>query len=243
MKKILSYFLCLCMLLGLSGCRAKKNDDDILKFFDAIDTTLQAKSASIDGNITIQNGKNDSQMNVKGEFNQENQLQCAIHLGLEANKNVIDDYLDFYIKDGKTYLKNMSTKSQSLASKIGIKENTKISAYNPFLDLTDKELCEMFTASKHHGDTYTFTLDPSQLSELLDNLGSVNLSEATVKTTFKDKVISMIAIEAKGQESISKKSQDIAFHITLNIHDYNALKKVTYPDDLDSYPTSNEEQA
>ena len=84
-------------------------------------------------------------MNVKGEFNQENQLQCAIHLGLEANKNVIDDYLDFYIKDGKTYLKNMSTKSQSLASKIGIKENTKISAYNPFLDLTDKELCEMFT--------------------------------------------------------------------------------------------------
>ena len=48
MKKILSYFLCLCMLLGLSGCRAKKNDDDILKFFDAIDTTLQAKSASID---------------------------------------------------------------------------------------------------------------------------------------------------------------------------------------------------
>ena len=101
----------------------------------------------------------------------------------------------------------------------------------------------MFTASKHHGDTYTFTLDPSQLAELLDNLGSVNLSEATVKTTFKDKVISMISIEAKGQESISKKSQDIAFHITLNIHDYNALKKVTYPDDLDSYPTSNEEQA
>ena len=98
----------------------------------------------------------------------------------------------------------------------------------------------MFTASKHHGDTYTFTLDPSQLAELLDNLGSVNLSEATVKTTFKDKVIS---IESKGQESISKKSQDIAFHITLNIHDYNALKKVTYPDDLDSYPTSNEEQA
>ena len=53
----------------------------------------------------------------------------------------------------------------------------------------------------------------------------------------------MISIEAKGQESISKKSQDIAFHITLNIHDYNALKKVTYPDDLNSYPTSNEEQA
>lgn len=117
---------------GLIWLPRQKNDDDILKFFDAIDTTLQAKSASIDGNITIQNGKNDSQMNVKGEFNQENQLQCAIHLGLEANKNVIDDYLDFYIKDGKTYLKNMSTKSQSLASKIGIKENTKISAYNPF---------------------------------------------------------------------------------------------------------------
>lgn len=42
----------------------------------------------------------------------------------------------------------MGTKTQSTVDKIGLKKNSKLNAYNPFLDLTDDELCELFDSSK-----------------------------------------------------------------------------------------------
>lgn len=241
MKRLFTFFLAFCLCTSLSACKSSKNDDDILKFFNALDYTLQAKSASINGSIDMVSGDTTSKMNIDAQFNQEKQIQCAIKVGLEANKNKIDDYLDFYIKDGKTYLKNMSTTSQSVASNIGIKENTKISAYNPFLNLKDDELCDLFNSSSKKGDTYTFECDPSKMSEALDEYGSLTLSEASIKATFKNKVISYLCIEAKGEQSITKKSKTIEFKIELNINDFNQLKEITYPDELDSYPTSTSE--
>ncbi len=241
MKRLFSLLLCFCLLTSLSACKSSKNDEDILKFFNAFDYTLQAKSAAITGSIDMVSGDTKSKMNIDAQFNQENQLQCALKVGLEANKNKIDDYLDFYIKDGKTYLKNMDTTSQSLASNIGIKENTKISAYNPFLNFKDDELCELFESSTKKGNTYTFECDPSKMSEALDEYGSLTLSEASIKATFKNKVISYLCIEAKGEQSITKKSKTIEFKIELNINDYNQLKEITYPDNLDSYSSTSDE--
>ena len=42
----------------------------------------------------------------------------------------------------------MGTKTQSTVDKIGLKKNSKLNAYNPFLDLTDDQLCELFDSSK-----------------------------------------------------------------------------------------------
>lgn len=240
MKRFLSFLMAFCLLISLSACKSSKSDDDILKFFKALDYTLDAKSAAISGSINTVSGDKNSTMNIDAQFNQENQIQCAVKVGLEADGNKIDDYLDFYIKDGKTYLKNMSTTSQSVASNIGIKDNTKFSAYNPFLNYSDDELCEMFTSSSKKGDTYTFDVDTDKMAEVLDNYGSVSLSEAKVTATFKEKVISYLCIEAKGESSITKKSKTMEFKIELNINDYNQLKEIIYPDDLDSYPTSTD---
>ena len=48
----------------------------------------------------------------------------------------------------------MGTKTQSTVDKIGLKKNSKLNTYNPFLDLTDDQLCELFDSSKKENDTY-----------------------------------------------------------------------------------------
>lgn len=238
MKRILSLFLIIVTAFSLSACGSDKNDQDILRFFNALDHTLQAKSAQIDGTVTIVSDDNTSKFHLTGQFNQEEQLACALQLGLEANGNKENDYLDFYIKDGKTYLKNLDTKTQSIASNIGITNDTKISAYNPFLNFTDDELVSLFSSTSRDGDSYTFELDASKLSELLDDLGSVQLSNAEVQTTFRKKVISHLSMEAKGTQNISSETTDIEFQIDLNISHFNQMDSIDFPDDLDTYTTS-----
>lgn len=42
----------------------------------------------------------------------------------------------------------MGTKTQSTVDMIGLKKNSKLNTYNPFLDLTDDQLCKLFDSSK-----------------------------------------------------------------------------------------------
>lgn len=238
MKKILLFLLSFCMICTLSGCGPKKNEDDILAFFNAFDHTLEANSGQFKGSLTIKN-KNDSKMNVDAQFNQTDKIQLAIRVGLEANGNQKDDYLDFYIKDGKTYLKNMDTKSQSVASNIGIKDNSKLSAYNPFLDFTDEGLVDLFTSSERKGNNYAYTIDTVALASALDSLGSVKLSDATLKATIRKNVIRHLELETKGTQTVDNESQNFEFTIRLDLDKYNSLSTVSFPDNLDTYPVSS----
>lgn len=241
MKKLISIFLTFCFVVTLTGCSSKKNDDDILKFFNALDKTMDAKSIELKGDITLETPES-SIYHIDAQLNQQDSLQLAITLGLEANGNKADDYLDFYIKDGKTYLNNMGTKTQSVASNIGIDEDTKLSAYNPFLSFTDEELTDFFESSSKDGNTYTYEIDPAQVASLLDSLGTVSVDNATVTATIEDQIIKHLIVSCSGTQS-SDSGDSANFSLTANIEvkHYNSLDTVTFPDDLDSYEKTEDE--
>ncbi len=233
MKHIITFFLSLCLIFSATGC-SSKNDDDILLFFDAFNETLEAESGNISGTVTIKNDST-SKMNLNIQFNQENDLQLALTLGLEAGGNTKDDYLDFYIKDGKTYLQNEGTKTQSLASNIGIEDDQKISAYNPFLNFTDDELTEIFTSSEKDGNTYTYQIDKDIVATLLDSLGTVSISEASLVATIEDDVIKDFKLVASGTQTVNDTTIDFSFTIEADITNLNNQTEVSFPDDLDTY--------
>ena len=228
MKKILTLIITCFLSLSLSGCSNAKNNEDILAFFNALDNTLNLKSAQISGTLDMK----DSKLNVDAQILQKEDLQVASNIGLVAGKNVQNNFLNFYIKDGKTYLNSMGTKTQSTVDKIGLKKNSKLNAYNPFLDLTDDELCELFDSSKKENDAYTFKVNTSKLATLLDNMGSVKLDNATLEATIKNKKISHMILSFTGKQTIDEASANIDISIELSI---KKLNKINFPNDLDSY--------
>lgn len=228
MKKFLTLIITCFLSLSLAGCSSSKNNDDILTFFDALGNTLNLKSAQISGTLDMK----DSKMNIDAQILQKEDLQVATSIGLVAGDHVKNNFLNFYIKDGKTYLNSMSTKTQSTVDKIGLKKNSKLTTYNPFLDLTNDQLCELFDSSKKENDTYTFKINTSKLATLLDNMGSIKLDDATLEATIKNKKISHMILSFTGKQTVNKASADIDISIELSI---KKLNKINFPNDLDSY--------
>ena len=206
MKKFLTLIITCFLSLSLAGCSNSKNNDDILTFFDALGNTLNLKSAQINGTLDMK----DSKMNIDAQILQKEDLQVATSIGLVAGDNVKNNFLNFYIKDGKT----------------------KLNTYNPFLDLTDDQLCELFDSSKKENDTYTFKVNTSKLATLLDNMGSIKLDDATLEATIKNKKISHMILSFTGKQTVDKASADIDISIELSI---KKLNKINFPNDLDSY--------
>lgn len=228
MKKFLTLIITCFLSLSLAGCSSSKNNDDILTFFDALGNTLDLKSAQISGTLDMK----DSKMNIDAQILQKEDLQVATSIGLVAGNHVKNNFLNFYIKDGKTYLNSMGTKTQSTVDKIGLKKNSKLNTYNPFLDLTNDQLCELFDSSKKENDTYTFKINKSKLATLLDNMGSIKLDDATLEATIKNKKISHMILSFTGKQTVDKASADIDISIELSI---KKLNKINFPNDLDSY--------
>lgn len=228
MKKFLTLIITCFLSLSLAGCSSSKNNDDILTFFDALGNTLNLKSAQISGTLDMK----DSKMNIDAQILQKEDLQVATSIDLVAGDHVKDNFLNFYIKDGKTYLNSMGTKTQSTVDKIGLKKNSKLNTYNPFLDLTNDQLCELFDSSKKENDTYTFKINTSKLATLLDNMGSIKLDDATLEATIKNKKISHMILSFTGKQTVNKASADIDISIELSI---KKLNKINFPNDLDSY--------
>ena len=228
MKKIFTLILTCFLSLSLSGCSSSKNNEDILTFFNALDNTLNLKSAQISGTLDMK----DSKLNIDAQILQKEDLQIASTICLVAGGNVQNNFLNFYIKDGKTYLNSMGTKTQSTVDKIGLKTNSKLNTYNPFLDLTDDQLCELFDSSKKENDTYTFKVNTSKLATLLDNMGSIKLDNATLEATIKNKNISHLVLSFTGKQTVDDASANIDVSVELSI---KKLNKINFPNDLDSY--------
>lgn len=228
MKKIFTLILTCFLSLSLSGCSSSKNNEDILTFFNALDNTLNLKSAQISGTLDMK----DSKLNIDAQILQKEDLQIASTIGLVAGGNAQNNFLNFYIKDGKTYLNSMGTKTQSTVDKIGLKTNSKLNTYNPFLDLTDDQLCELFDSSKKENDTYTFKVNTSKLATLLDNMGSIKLDNATLEATIKNKNISHLVLSFTGKQTVDDASANIDVSVELSI---KKLNKINFPNDLDSY--------
>ena len=235
MKKILTFIITCFLSISLVGCQSNTvNDDDVLAFFDALDNTLQLNRANINATVNM----SDSKMIIKAKLNQKSKLQVEAKVDLEANGNTQKNFLAFYIKDGKTYLNNLGTKTQSTVDKIGLKENSKLSVYNPFLDFTDDNLIACFKSSKKSGDDYHFEVNTSKLATLLDSMGTISLDSASVDATIKNKKITKLSFSFTGEQTMDSESADIDVSCDLTIKKFT---KIHYPSDLDSYDTTTEE--
>lgn len=233
MKKIFTFFISTFMILNLAAC-SSNNDDYALEFFSALDNTLELNSGHIQGTFTS-NNEDASKIKFDLQLNQKDNLQLALDLDLEAGDNVEDNFLNFYIKDNKTYLNSYGTTSQSLLENLGINGSEKLSVYNPFLNYTDDELKALFTRSSKNGNNYSFTIDGSLISSYLDSMGSVTIEDATLDATIEDNYITSLTLGISGLQDVETQQVIIDVTIECTLDQINSLDTVTYPADLENY--------
>lgn len=233
MKKIFTFFISTFMVLNLAAC-SSKNNDYALEFFSALDNTLELNSGHIQGTFTS-NNEDASKIKFDLQLNQKDNLQLALDLDLEAGDNAEDNFLNFYIKDNKTYLNSYGTTSQSLLENLGINGSEKLSVYNPFLNYTDDELKALFTRSSKNGNNYSFTIDGSLISSYLDSMGSVTIEDATLDATIEDNYITSLTLWISGLQDVETQQVIIDVTIECTLDQINSLDTVTYPADLENY--------
>lgn len=233
MKKIFTFFISTFMILNLAAC-SSNNDDYALEFFSALDNTLELNSGHIQGTFTS-NNEDASKIKFDLQLNQKNNLQLALDLDLEAGDNAEDNFLNFYIKDNKTYLNSYGTTSQSLLENLGINGSEKLSVYNPFLNYTDDELKALFTRSSKDGNNYSFAIDGSLISSYLDSMGSVTIEDATLDATIEDNYITSLTLGISGLQDVETQQVVIDVTIECTLDQINSLDTVTYPADLENY--------
>lgn len=233
MKKIFTFFISTFMVLNLAAC-SSNNNDYALEFFSALDNTLELNSGHIQGTFTS-NNEDASKIKFDLQLNQKDNLQLALDLDLEAGDNAEDNFLNFYIKDNKTYLNSYGTTSQSLLENLGINGSEKLSVYNPFLNYTDDELKALFTRSSKDGNNYSFTIDGSLISSYLDSMGSVTIEDATLDATIEDNYITSLTLGISGLQDVETQQVVIDVTIECTLDQINSLDTVTYPADLENY--------
>ena len=233
MKKLFTFFISTFMILNLAAC-SSNNDDYALEFFSALDNTLELNSGHIQGTFTS-NNEDASKIKFDLQLNQKDNLQLALDLDLEAGDNAEDNFLNFYIKDNKTYLNSYGTTSQSLLENLGINGSEKLSVYNPFLNYTDDELKALFTRSSKNGNNYSFTIDGSLISSYLDSMGSVTIEDATLDATIEDNYITSLTLGISGLQDVETQQVIIDVTIECTLDQINSLDTVTYPADLENY--------
>lgn len=221
------------MILNLAAC-SSNNNDYALEFFSALDNTLELNSGHIQGTFTS-NNEDASKIKFDLQLNQKDNLQLALDLDLEAGDNAEDNFLNFYIKDNKTYLNSYGTTSQSLLENLGINGSEKLSVYNPFLNYTDDELKVLFTRSSKNGNNYSFTIDGSLISSYLDSMGSVTIEDATLDATIEDNYITSLTLWISGLQDVETQQVVIDVTIECTLDQINSLDTVTYPADLENY--------
>lgn len=233
MKKIFTFFISTFMILNLAAC-SSNNNDYALEFFSALDNTLELNSGHIQGTFTS-NNEDASKIKFDLQLNQKDNLQLALDLDLEAGDNAEDNFLNFYIKDNKTYLNSYGTTSQSLLENLGINGSEKLSVYNPFLNYTDDELKALFTRSSKNGNNYSFTIDGLLISSYLDSMGSVTIEDATLDVTIEDNYITSLTLWISGLQDVETQQVVIDVTIECTLDQINSLDTVTYPADLENY--------
>ncbi len=234
MKKIISLFLTFFMTLALVGCANQKNKDDILSFFDAFHETLDASSGQIQGTITLKN-EDTSSMRFDLSFSQKETIDLAFEMGIQANDQIEDDFLNFYIHDGKTYLNSMGVKTQSLAENIGIMPGQKLSFNDPFLSYTDDQLINFFDSSKKEKGTFIYEIKPKQIEKLLDSFGTIRISTARLETTQSKGLLKTLKLRLIGEQHINDKEAIIDVTIDCTFKNINQDLQITFPSDLESY--------
>ncbi|MDO4466061.1 MAG: hypothetical protein Q4C49_03515 [Bacillota bacterium] len=234
MKKIVTLLLSICIGFSLCACK-KNNKEDVMEFFNAFDKTLELDSGHFSGGVTYLVGKDSNNMQLDLSLIQKGNMELALTLDLEANGNKLEDFIHFYIKDGKTYLNYLGNTSQSMANKIGVNVKKKLNLSNPFLDFTDSELAALFNSVKKEENTYTMSIKPSSIASMLDEFGAITIDSAILVATIEKGYISYLTFELIGKQAFNTEPQKIQISFDGKLDHINSLSKVNFPSDLSTY--------
>lgn len=233
MKKLYTLILTLILSISLTAC-SKPNKQAALEFFDTFNTTLKADSGIFEGEFSSKSNV-DSTLRFQIQLNQKEELNLAARIDLIADRNIQEHFIDFYIKDGNTYLNALGTRSKSTLANLGINKNDKLNIYNPLLSFTNDEILEFIDAATKENDTYSIDLKTRKIEVLFDSLGSVSLKKAHIEAVEKNGIIEQLHITIEGKQTINNEHADTMIEIKLRTKKYNELDVVAFPDDLNSY--------
>lgn len=221
------------LCLFLSACSAKPAEkSEIDTVFEAINHLCEAKTLQAKGSFDVTTfGKGDIELWIENE----NQFQIAAQSN-PGTKSAIE----FYLKDGKTYLNYHGEKTQSVAANIGIDSDEPMKFYNPLLDLSQEERDEIFTNVTKDGNTYSMEIDKYKLAQLLDNFGAVGVRQAVLSVTIENDEIRNISMNADIRSALMPAS-NIKMKFSLDVISMNQKLDMPWPSDLDSYKKTEEE--
>ena len=233
MKKLYTLILTLILSISLTAC-SKPNKQAALEFFDTFNTTLKADSGIFEGEFSSKSNV-DSTMRFQIQLNQKQELNVAARIDLIADGNVQEHFIDFYIKDGNTYLNAVGTRSKSTLANLGMSKTDKLNVYNPLLSYTNDEILEFVDSATKEKDTYSIDLKTRKIEVLLDSLGSISLKKAHIEAKEKNGILESLHFTIEGKQTINNEHADTMIEIKLRVKDFNQFNEVSFPDDLNTY--------
>lgn len=226
MKKALRLLLVFCTILCFAGCSKDQKTKDTDTFFTALNHLFEAQTLQLDGNVAY----NEAAGTFGFWLNQKGRLSLALEIEPEGAKTIA-----FYIRDGKTYLNYMGTKTQSIVQNIGLKDDSKLSLYNPFLNLNRSERAALFDSISKNGNEYTFVINKTKLQTLLDSYGSLSLDKAEMSAVIEDGELEELTLEITGAINMTGEPTAIALDAQIHTEAMNESITIPYPDDLEQY--------
>ncbi len=226
MKKALRLLLVFCTAICLAGCSKDQKTKDTDTFFTALNHLFEAQTLQLDGNVAF----NDTAGTFGFWLDQKGRLSLALEIEPEGAKSIA-----FYIRDGKTYLNYMGTKTQSIVQNIGLKDDSKLSLYNPFLNLNRSERAALFDSISRNGNEYTFVINRNKLQALLDSYGSLSLDKAEMSAVIEEGELKELTLEVSGAINITGDPATVALDTQIHTEAMNESITIPYPDDLEQY--------
>lgn len=218
----------LCLFL-LGGCTSNKDNLETAAdtLFSAYNHLCEASSLSAKGSVDAQG----IFATYTAAFTSSpQQLAINAKLGQGETKPV-----DFYIKDGKTYLNYMGTKSSSLSQNIGINPEDGFHLTNPFLELDREKRADLFESVEVKENTYTFVVKNSTAEDVLDDLGAADVKKCILKATIEDDQIKNLYFQLDGALDTGSSAMDVALEATAEILSVDQPVDIQFPSDLDSW--------
>lgn len=226
MKKALRLLLVFCTALCFAGCSKDQKTKDTDTFFTALNHVFEAQTLQLDGNAAF----NEASGTFGFWLDQKGKLSLALEIEPEGAKPIA-----FYIRDGKTYLNYMGTKTQSIVQNIGLKDDSKLSVYNPFLDLNRKERAALFDSISKNGNEYKFVINKTKLQTLLDSFGSLSLDKAEMSAVIENGELRELTLEFTGAIMMTDEPAAVALDAQIYTEAMNETITIPYPADLDQY--------
>lgn len=224
--KLISCTLSLASLSLLAGCQTNSSKAAAVDaFFTAYNKLCEASSLKAEGTIDFSGLEAD----YTAAYTSTPQA-----LAITATSAGLP-FASFYIRDDKTYLNYLGTKSSSIASNIGITEDQEFHLPNPFLELSRSEREDLFESANTKGDLYTFTFNPSKLNPLLDSYGALAIERGTLEAEIVANELRSIDLDLHGRYDIESASADFDLDATMQIVAVGENVTISFPDDLNTW--------